>query len=133
MHKLRVADHDHTVQTLFIRAGKGDKDRYVLLDPVTNRLLKAWVWNHSPERHIFPIGPGAIAEVVNRWAGKVGLTQKYADLGLRFSTHSIRHGMATHCYAGNAAGRSPGHDSAGTTKLYIHGDITCGAHGIGKP
>lgn len=126
--KLRVADYDSTVGTLFVRGGKGDKDRYVLLDPVTNRLLQAYVWNQPPQSPIFSVGKDAVRHAISKWARKIGLVQKYKALGLRFSPHSIRHCFATHLYRGGMRVESVqyllGHEEVATTGLYIHGDIT---------
>lgn len=127
LRALRAGDHDHTVGTLFVRGGKGDKDRYVLLDPVTNRLLKAWTWNQPPEQLLFPLGSHALRLVVIKWARKIGLLQKYAAVGLRFSPHSFRHSFATHLYQGGMQPESVrfllGHEDMETTLLYVHGDI----------
>ncbi len=78
-------------RTLFVRGGKGDKDRYVLLDPETARLLSEYLlpFGHSNE---------ALRVEVNEVAHQCGLYQAYAAKGLRVSPHSLRHAFATHRY-----------------------------------
>ena len=42
-------------RSIFVRAGKGDKDRYVLLDVTTLQLLKAWIGSAPTDRRVFPL------------------------------------------------------------------------------
>ncbi len=80
-----------TQRSLFLRGGKGDKDRYVLLDPETARLLA---------EPVLPFGKSDewIRRQVNGVANQCGLYQAYAAKGLRISPHSLRHAFATHRY-----------------------------------
>lgn len=76
---------------LFIRSGKGDRDRYVLVDSVTARLFERYAdqLDHSREW---------VRRRVHEAVEACGLLQEYAALGLRLSPHSLRHCFATHRY-----------------------------------
>ena len=95
---LRVGDVLWDLRTLFIRAGKGDKDRYVLLDSTTLALLREWVGSAPPEQQIFPISHFWSDNNFKKYAEQCGLYQSFKARGLRLSVHSMRHAFATHHY-----------------------------------
>jgi len=78
-------------RTAFLRGGKGDKDRYVLLDPETAQRLAEYALP-------FPQYDEWVRMTVHKVAEKCGLYQAYAAQGLRVSSHSLRHAFATHRY-----------------------------------
>jgi integrase len=91
VRNLLPADLMPAHRTLFLRAGKGDKDRYVLLDPETSELL-------SQRTISFDGSEEWLRLLVNGVAKKCGLYDSYGAQGLRVSPHSLRHAFATHRY-----------------------------------
>ena len=121
---LLVADFDQNKGSLFIRSGKGDKDRYALVDPETVRLLIEFTLGRPPEERIFDISDKTVNRVIKRVAKQVGVHQRYAAMGRKFSAHSLRHTCATHLYEAGMdlfeLRRFLGHSSLSTTQKYVH-------------
>lgn len=123
---LRLADLNGYNCTAFVRGGKGDIDRYVLLDPGTMKALLAWQEGNPAETRLFDYAWATnIYPLFERWCTTLGLWQKYEALGLRLSPHCLRHTCATHCYL---RGMSPfgmkamlGHSELAMTDIYAHG------------
>lgn len=86
--------------SLFIRRGKKQKDRYVLVDPETMDSLLALRGQKPQDARIFPLSVQVAHRYLQEIARRTGLTQKYAALGQRVSAHSLRNTFATHCYLG---------------------------------
>jgi integrase/recombinase XerD len=93
---LVVADIDWHENLLFIRAGKGDRDRYVLVDPTTIQLLKDWVSGSSAHSPVFLLSPFWSDNHFGKYCLESGLYQIYQQRGLRLSVQSMRHAFATH-------------------------------------
>ncbi len=102
---------------LFLRDGKGDKDRLVLLDPKTIRLLRQW---GGKEGRLIGIKAVRAGEIFRDCARRSGLAQKYGR-GLRL--HSLRHAFATQLYQNGmplgSLKRLLGHDRLATTVVYL--------------
>jgi site-specific recombinase XerD len=114
------ADLDPAGQRIFVRQGKGPKDRYTLLDSTTMELLTQLP--NGPGDLIFPWTRGWVWQIVGKAAKKTGLDRKYPHL--RISPHTLRHAYATHCYR-NGMGLTVlakllGHPLITDTILYIH-------------
>ena len=109
---------------IFVRDGKGDKDRYVLIDPETAQLLKEFTAGRAPKDKVFGIGERQISRVVNEYAEKIGIIQRYEAIGRRFTPHSFRHTAATHLYENGmdlyVLKDLLGHASIAVTREYIH-------------
>jgi len=126
MENLRFCDVNFGRKEVFVRAGKGEKDRYTVADSETLRQLKAWMEDEGKklEDSVFGILLRQIRRVVEE-AGKItGISEKYEAMGRVFSAHSLRHAFATHCY--EAGMRLPtlqkllGHDYILTTMIYLY-------------
>lgn len=116
---LAPGDLDPAGQRLFVRQGKGPKDRYAVIDPNTMELLTGLL----PDGNLlFPWSRMWLWKIVSRAAKKTRLDQKYPNL--RISPHTIRHAYATHCYRNGmdlaTLGKLLGHPVLGDTVLYIH-------------
>jgi site-specific recombinase XerD len=94
---LTAADIDSARMLIHVRAGKGDKDRYVMLSARLLATLRAY-WRQRPPRgdYLFPSPrPGqplsrkAIWHMLRRAAGR-------ARLRKRVTPHVLRHSFATH-------------------------------------
>ena len=109
---------------IFVRDGKGDKDRYVLIDPETAQLLKEFTKDRPLEEGVFKIGERQIARMVEEYADKLGITERYEAIGRRFTPHSFRHTCATHLYENGMdiyiIKDLLGHASIAVTREYIH-------------
>lgn len=97
---LRYLDLDSQECRLFVRQGKGHKDRYCLLDPKTVDMMVAWQGSKSLSEVIFPMPRPSVQKVLTSLAARTGLSVKYAALGEKLTPHSMRHTFATHCYNG---------------------------------
>jgi len=127
--RLETRDVDLAKGTLFIRLGKGKKDRMV---PVLGRAaaaLDVYLREARPElvrdttqQAVFlsriaggPLSPGAIELLVRESA-------KAAGIPMRVSPHTLRHSFATHLIQGGADVRHVqellGHASLSTTAIY---------------
>ena len=124
LRNLLVADLDFSTGRLFVRAGKGDKDRYVLMDPDTLELLAEYTQGFPLEEPIFDISDATVNRAVKKAAKELGIHQRYKAIGRTFTAHSLRHACATHLYE---AGMDPfqiknllGHHFLSTTLKYVH-------------
>lgn len=122
--KLLVADLYLPELKVFVREGKGDKDRYVMLDPETAELLAKFVANRGPQESVFGIGERQISRVILRYAEDLGVTERYTAIGRNFSPHSLRHTCATHLYESGMdiymIKEILGHSSISVTREYVH-------------
>ena len=93
-----VGDVVWDLRSIFVRGGKGDKDRYVLVDAGTLELLREWIGSAPPGRVVFPLSIYWSDNNFKKLCEDCGLYQKFQDRGLRLSVHSMRHAFATHHY-----------------------------------
>ena len=105
--------------------GKGNKDRYVLIDPETADLLSSFTHARSLESPLFDIEDRQINYRVVKW----GEATIYEAQDRAFTSHSLRHCFATHMYEAGAQlltiKELLGHEYLSTTEVYI-------AVGVGK-
>jgi integrase/recombinase XerD len=130
---LKLADFAADHGTVFIRQGKGKRDRVV---PVGERAI-AWV-----EKYLLDVRPGFVVDAVedalflsetgapiepDTLTHRVGWYVEGANLGKRGSCHLFRHTMATHMLEGGADVRfiqeMLGHASLETTEIYTRVSI----------
>lgn len=109
---------------VLVRDGKGDKDRYIVIDPETAQLLKEFTAGRALKEKVFGLGERQISRIVDEYAEKVGIPERYEAIGRRFTPHSFRHTCATHLYE---AGMDIyvikdllGHANIAVTREYIH-------------
>ncbi len=125
--KLLVADLYLDELKMFIRDGKGDKDRYVLIDPDTAALLRTFTAELKPKDRVFKIGERQISRVVLGYAEDLGICERYEAIGRSFTPHSLRHTTATHLYENGmdiyVIKDLLGHASVTVTREYIHTGI----------
>jgi integrase/recombinase XerD len=123
---LLVEDWRPSNRALFVRSGKGRKDRIAFIGPTTTRALKVWLARHprpSPEVFLFcdregrPLKRRYLVTVLHRLSAKAGLPPHR-----RLHPHALRHFAAT-AWLRNGAGldevrRLLGHESLNTTLRY---------------
>lgn len=118
---LRVGDLDTVRHIVFIRGGKGRKDRQSLLAKNLNPLLEKYLIEYKPRLWLFEGEKGeqysesSLQKVFKQAVVKAGI-KKNAHL------HSLRHSFATHLLESGASTRFIqvllGHESSKTTELY---------------
>lgn len=121
--RLRIADLDSARGILWVRAGKGGKDRGVPLPDCLLTELRAY-WSKYrpgdylfPNRHGQPLHPGNLQRSFRRALKRSGLTK-------RASVHTLRHCYATHLLEAGldlpTLQRCLGHSNVQTTMGYLH-------------
>ena len=108
--------------TLFIRCGKGERDRYVLVDSETLRHLRQLRALQKKPGTVIGVKEITVRWMVRRCADASGLYAHYLQRGEGLSTHSLRHAFATHCYENGLdyfiLSRLLGHQYVSTTAIY---------------
>jgi site-specific recombinase XerD len=121
---LVVADIRWDEKELFVRRGKGAKDRLVCLDDGTLALLKEYTKKMAVHRSLFNLGKRQIERIVTECGNMLGLVERYRAQGRRFSPHAFRHSMATHLFEKGmdlfTLKKTLGHDYLDTTEIYVH-------------
>ena len=124
---LKVSDIDSKRMQLFVRQGKGGKDRYTVLSQKALECLREYYRAYRPEDWLFPprldkknhIGKRSIQEYFDRSLAATGITKKV-------STHSLRHAFASHMLESSGDLRAVqellGHANISTTQIYTHLD-----------
>jgi len=123
---LKVKDIDSKTMRIFIRDGKGHKDRYTILSNECLCALRDY-WSvyqpHHPDGWLFlgvkntRIVPNAISKAFRDLAKNLGITKN-------ISIHSLRHAFATHLLEDGATifqiKELLGHSSLSSTAIYLH-------------
>jgi site-specific recombinase XerD len=122
---LRVSDIDSQRKRIHVRAGKGKKDRYVMLGESLLELLRQYYRQARPQgAYLFPgykpqrpICTTAVRQVLRKAVQETGLTK-------RVTMHTLRHCFATHLLERGTDIRILqvllGHSSIRTTLRYTH-------------
>ena len=130
---LTLADFDAEAGTLFVRAGKGGKDRMLPLGPLVTAIVSDYVQIARPKlakrpgvtslfvsNHGWPLWPASIVRIVD-------LSAKRAGIKKAVRPHRLRHACATHMLQGGAdvrhIQRLLGHSSLSTTEVYTRVEI----------
>ena len=126
LENLKVCDLLYDQGTIFIRAGKGDKDRYVCCDEETFGLVRQWCEEQKKglADPVIWVSVRQIRRIVEEAGELTGISQKYEAMGRVFSSHSLRHAFATHCYENGIRTLSlkklMGHEFLATTEIYLY-------------
>jgi site-specific recombinase XerD len=123
MLSLRIGDADFNRSIVFIRGGKGHKDRQTVLSQNLIPLLDQYLKEYKPSFWLFEGPPGerysasSLQQVFKNAARKAGL-KKMVRL------HMLRHSFATHLLESGTSTRYIqvllGHESPKTTEIYAH-------------
>ncbi len=124
--RLIVEDWRPVDRGLFVRAGKGRKDRVAFIGPTTARMLKRWLARHpapAPEAFLFtdrhgrPLKHRHLVQLLHRLSRRARLPERH-----RVHPHALRHYAATSWLRGGAGldevRRLLGHESLDTTLRY---------------
>ncbi len=122
---LKVADIDSRKMQLFIRNGKGGKDRYAILSQTCLEELRKYWMRYRPQEWLFysrnytgtHITGRAIHNVLHKYKELAGIKKK-------MSAHTLRHSFATHLLEDGVdiffIKQLLGHTYIGTTCIYLH-------------
>lgn len=121
---LKIPDIDSTRMQVFVRQGKGKKDRYTILSEKALICLRQYYlmykpsdWLFYPLRHKkYPVSNRSIQEYFGLSSAAAGITKKV-------SVHSLRHAFASHMLENETDLFSImtllGHSSLRTTQIYL--------------
>lgn len=124
LENMRLADMNYKEQRVFIRDGKWDKDRYVLIDKKTAELMEEFTYGLGLADPIFNIQDRQINRRIVHWATVTGLADRYDAQDRSFTSSSLRHAYATHMHEAGidlyTLKNLLGHRFFTTTQIYIH-------------
>jgi integrase/recombinase XerD len=122
---LKWEDVDEDRKVIYVRQGKGQKDRVTLLSPKLLGALKEYRQTYNPRIWIFegsakipsPYSSRSVNNIIKRCATKAGISKNV-------SAHTLRHSFATHLLEAGTDLRYIqsllGHNSSRTTERYTH-------------
>ena len=120
---LKLADIDIARRQIFIRSGKGRKDRIVVFAESFLPMYQNYRATYQPKTYFIEGKPGvkyshsSIRAVIKRSAQRAGITK-------RVTPHTLRHSFATHLLENGVDIRHIqellGHSSPNTTMIYTH-------------
>lgn len=120
---LRLKDFDESKLQVFVRGGKGRKDRLTVTSRYAIEYIHYYRRQYKPKEYLFE-GPGggrysprSVNQVIHRSAELAGVSK-------RTSAHTLRHSFATHLLEHHLDIRYiqllMGHESSKTTERYTH-------------
>jgi len=120
---LRIHDIDSNNMRMFIRNGKGDKDRFALLPQRTLSVLREYYKAYKPKEWLFENSCGGqIAAKSIQTAFKAAVES--SGIRKRLTVHSLRHAFATHLLNEGKnifqIKKLLGHVRLDTTTWYLH-------------
>lgn len=130
LENIKIADFDFKDRTLFIREGKGTKDRYVILDKVTKKNILEYIKQENLIKlkdNLFNVKKRQTQYIIEKAGNETGIDEKYEAIGRKFSAHSLRHAFATHCFENGidllTLKALLGHEYLETTDIYVNTSI----------
>jgi site-specific recombinase XerD len=121
---LEVSDLDSERMRIFVRQGKGNKDRYTILTPSLLETLRVYWRAYRPTKALFPnrslsrpLQTSCVQDAVREARAVAGITKPVTCHTLRhtFATHLLEAGVDLHTIR-----ELLGHRSLDTTSLYLH-------------
>ena len=122
---LKVSDIDSNKMQLFVRKGKGSKDRYALLAQSNLEILRDYWNSYHPKEWLFysrnhtntHITSRSIQNIFHKYIDKTNITKKV-------TVHGLRHSFATHLLESGVSilhiMQLLGHANISTTCFYLH-------------
>jgi site-specific recombinase XerD len=121
---LRVEDIDSQRMVVWVRHGKGGKDRSVPLPEPTLAQLRAYWRQDRPAPWLFPAKSGTPHRPDNAVRDCLHAALRETSIRKKVSCHTLRHSYATHLLEAGVHPRAIqallGHRSLKTTFLYLH-------------
>lgn len=128
--KLKLADLDFDRKMLFVRDGKGGKDRYVPMSSLLIAEISSYIMDQKPSEYLFDCADYISKRTRNamfssggvKWALNYACTK--AEIAKRVSAHTLRHTYATHLLEDGldivSIKNLLGHVRIETTMVYLH-------------
>jgi len=121
---LKITDIDSTRMQIRIRAGKGAKDRYVMLSETILQMLREYWKTYRPKEYLFE-GATKGKAIAHRTVQKAFADAvERAGIKKRPCVHTLRHSFATHLLEEGAnlleIQKLLGHSDIKTTMIYLH-------------
>jgi integrase/recombinase XerC/integrase/recombinase XerD len=129
IENIKVCDINLGRRVLFIRNAKGNKDRNVIIDKESAKLINEFILENSLQFNddLIDIKKRQLQYVVEKAGELIGLDKKYKMIDRRFSAHSLRHAFATHSFENGmdifTLRKLLGHEYLETTQIYVHTSI----------
>ncbi|NEV94653.1 tyrosine-type recombinase/integrase [Psychroflexus sp. YR1-1] len=121
--KLKLADVDLDRQAVYVRSGKGRKDRHSTLGRSIQPLLVNYVRTYKPQQFLFE-GEAGKAYSASSVRAFLKRSCRLAKLRKRVTPHTLRHSFATHLLENGVDIRYIqellGHSRPETTMIYTH-------------
>jgi site-specific recombinase XerD len=120
---LRITDLLMEQNRIFVRSGKGKKDRYAILSEKAKPMIDLYITQHKPRYWLFegplgePYSARSVQQVLRQGVKKSGINPWC-------TVHTLRHSFATHLLERGTDIRYIqtllGHNSLKTTEIYTH-------------
>ncbi|MGH4118959.1 tyrosine-type recombinase/integrase [Clostridium sp.] len=121
---LKVSDIDSKNMQIFIREGKGNKNRYSILGKSNHKILREYWEISRPEEYLFSgrystnaISPRSVQVEFGKFIERAKITK-------HVTVHSVRHAFATHLLNGGTdvchIQKLLGHTRISSTSVYLH-------------
>ncbi len=122
---LKVTDIDSAKMQIFIRNGKGGKDRFALLSKTNLEVLRAYWKEYRPKEWLFHSRNNTGTHITTR--STQNIFRKYKELAgitKKVTCHTLRHSFATHLLEAGVSiyhiKQLLGHADISTTCFYLH-------------
>ncbi|MBN2611720.1 MAG: tyrosine-type recombinase/integrase [Bacteroidales bacterium] len=124
IQNLHTADIDLKRNVVFIRKGKGKKDRYTILSPKLKEYIREYIESEKPGDYFFKGAKPGEPYSVESMASVLKDAAKSAGIHRRVHLHMLRHSFGTHLledgYDIRYVQELLGHSNLKTTQRYTH-------------
>jgi len=127
---LKIIDIDSKQMRIFVRDGKGEKDRYTILSEENLKILREYYLKYKPKNsdgYLFPnIGPSKKSHINRSTIERVftKICEENCKIEKHVTVHTLRHCFATHLYEAGVEliviQELLGHSSIRSTLKYLH-------------
>ncbi len=122
--KIKVSDIETERETVFIKKGKGSKDRYTLFSNIAQKTVENYINVYNSNKWLFP-GQKRGKPLSTRTAEKIFKNNlEKSKIKKKATIHTLRHSFATHLldagYDIRYVQQLLGHKSLKTTQIYTH-------------